>query len=433
MAQTVRIPDVLPAAAGDRSTASMAALFELVLGTRLTFADRLDPEVLARATRSVLDAEPVLGCHFRDRSCREWQRCENLDAIVPFSIADSSDPATDAASFHDEPFGEREPRLAVRLLRSADRDDLVIRLDHRVGDGWSAKHITYVLADAYSRLLADPGYRPEPDLTPRPGHVDLWAALSPAQREAGANPPRPAAARWRKPLSAGRGTGLEVRTSTIAPAELSAIRAYGSDRGATINDMLVTALLRALVRMFPPGKDNRLGISISADLRRFTDDPKFERICTLANPQTIGVPYDASDAFDALLSKVATETQRQKAMLWGARMYANPEIPLGYYLARAIWRVYVAMFAPMKVIPPVVMNIGVLDESRLRFGEAVPVGAYVQGSFGQVPTLGFTISTYRDALTVWVGARRQDVDPAINDRVLAGMRDELSVATAPAG
>ncbi len=53
--------------------------------------------------------------------------------------------------------------------------------------------------------------------------------------------------------------------------------------------MLLTALLRSLVPMFPAGKDGLLGASISADLRPFVDDPRFERICTLASPMTIGV------------------------------------------------------------------------------------------------------------------------------------------------
>ena len=81
-------------------------------------------------------------------------------------------------------------------------------------------------------------------------------------------------------------------------------------------------------------------------------------------------------------------------------------------------------------MPPVVMNIGVLDEGRLSFGDITPVAAHILGSFGRTPGFGVTMSTYRDTLTVWLGAHQEDVDPAINERVLAGMDEELAAALA---
>ena len=217
---------------------------------------------------------------------------------MPFSVAETTNPHDDAVAFHDEPFDETGPRVAVRLLRSEDADDVCIRLDHIAGDGWSTKMLAYLLAEAYSRVLDNPGYAPEPNLEPRPGHADLWAALTPEQRDAAKNGPGMAMPRWRKPVSAGPGSGLAAHELTLEPQRLSAIREHGRAHGATLNDMLVTALLRSLVKMFPAGKDGLLGASISADLRPFVDDPRFERICTLASPMTIGVGYVEGDSFD---------------------------------------------------------------------------------------------------------------------------------------
>ena len=84
--------------------------------------------------------------------------------------------------------------------------------------------------------------------------------------------------------------------------------------------MLVTALLRSMVRLFPAGKDGMLGASISADLRPYVEGPAFERICTLAAPMTIGVPYSASDTFDDTLGRVSTTTRAHKESLWGGNL-----------------------------------------------------------------------------------------------------------------
>ena len=172
------IPQRLPTAAGDRSTLALSALLNTVLGCRLTFGTRLDENVLRRATRLVLDAEPHLGCHLRESlTTAEWERCETLDARVPFAVVETTNPHDDAVAFHDEPFGETGPRVAVRLLRSGDADDVCIRLDHIAGDGWSTKMLAYLLAQTYTRVLADPDFVPEPNLS-----ADANARLEPALR-----------------------------------------------------------------------------------------------------------------------------------------------------------------------------------------------------------------------------------------------------------
>ena len=288
--------------------------------------------------------------------------------------------------------------------------------------------LAYLLAETYTRVLADPGYAPVPNLEPRPSHADLWAALTPEQRDAAKNGPGMATPRWRKPVSAGPGSGLAARELTIEPQRLAAVRAYGRAHDATVNDMLVTALLRSLAQMFPAGKDRLLGASISADLRPFVDDPRFERVCTLASPMTIGVAYDGNDTFDVTLGRVVATTRAHKESLWGGNLYGGIELP--YRIARGIWRAYRGIFGKSGTMPPVVMNIGVLDEGRLSFGGIAPVAAHILGSFGRTPGFGVTMSTYRDTLTVWLGAHQEDVDPAINERVLAGMDEELAAALA---
>ena len=247
------IPSRIPVASGDLSTAMLRGMGYLVLGSRLTFDDRLDVAVLSRAVRLMLDAEPVLGCWFKERLLNaHWQRCADLDSSAYASAVDSQDPDVDAERFHGEPFPAQGPRLAVRLLRSAAHDDLCLKVDHLVADGWATKNLTYMLADYYSRLLEDPSFTPTPDLTPRPSGGDLWAMLTPEQRAAASRAEmRPAPPKWRIPVSRGSGSALHIRRLTLDPCELASLKAYGKARGATVSDMLLTALLRSFAHLAP--------------------------------------------------------------------------------------------------------------------------------------------------------------------------------------
>ena len=263
-----------PATSGDIMAKSMEPMMEMVLGSRLTFDERLDPELLARASRLLLDLEPVLGCWWDEKSRgADWVRCTGLDERAVFSMADSEDPDRDFAAFHGTPFEPHGPRLAVLLLRSRDHDDLCVRFDHVAGDGWSAKEVTHLLADVYSRLFDDPGYVPPPRTSPRPDHADVWNALTEEQRQMAANPPSMTnMSQWRMKARPGSKDGLAVRTLTLSPERVVALRAYAHARGGTVNDALISALIRAVESNNPQRPGLKPGVSISADTRRFAGE-----------------------------------------------------------------------------------------------------------------------------------------------------------------
>ena len=391
----------------------------------MTFERRLDADVLARAVRLVLDAEPVLGCSLKERLLGgEWERCADLDASVPFSVVVTGDTDRNCADFHAEGFEAGGPRLAVRLLRSPYGDDLCLKVDHLVADGRAAKELTCLLAEVYTRLLADPSYVPQPNLAPRPTFEDLWAALTAEQRDAATRgATRMATPRWRMALVRGTGSGFDVGTLTVFPTGLAAIKDYGRDRGATVNDMLVTGLLRSLARRFPPAEGIPLAATITADVRRFAEDVRFQRACNLSSPHTIEIGQEAGDTFDDTLQRVIGAMRAWKDGLCGAATLCGPNLP--HPVMRALLSAFGRYAGRRGMVPPCVMNIGILDETRMAFGAARPVAAHILGPVPKGPGFAATVSTYRDTLTVWMGFHEEDLDPRLVECALRGMDEEL--------
>ncbi|MDZ4169927.1 MAG: hypothetical protein U1E26_09790 [Coriobacteriia bacterium] len=424
--QPVDIPSRIPVASGDLSTAMIRPLGYLVLGCRLTFDERLDAAVLSRAVRLLLDAEPVLGCWFKEGfSGAEWERCANLDDSLYFSVVDTRDIEEDAAAFHGEAFDEHGPRLAVRLLRTEAHDEVCLRLDHIVADGWATKELAYTLADTYSRLLLDRAYSIPPNLTPRPSGGDLWNAMSDDQREAAnRGSVRPAANKWKMPLPAGTGSDLSVRRLTLGPEQFAAVKDYGDARGATVTEMLLTALMRSLARVYPPDTGVPFTPSITSNARQYTDEASIMRMCVLAGSSTPVIVHQRDDDFAAALGRVTEGVRPCRESLWGAKFLAKPV--RFYRLIQAIMTLLLRSMYRSGTAAPIVMNIGVMDEARLAFGDALPIAAHMTGSIPKGPGFGATISTYRDTLTVWMGNYEHHVDPALVERVLQGMGEELS-------
>jgi NRPS condensation-like uncharacterized protein len=424
----------MPAAGGDIATAALGAMMEMTLGVRLTFAERLDPGVLARATRLLLDLEPVLGCWY-DEGLRgaEWVRCSDLDEAACFAVVESEDPDHEAVDFHATSFDPRGPRLAVLLVRGPERDDLCVRFDHVAGDGWSAKEVAHLLAETYSRLLEDPSHAPPPRTAPRPTHGDVWRALTDEQRAAAAPERIPPFGRskWRMKLWPGSGMGLVVRTLTLEAERVAAIRAHAHERGATVNEALVAAFVRSAADLCPPKPGVRPGVSVSADTRRLVERGGFDRITGLATTQTVMMDYTHGESFDETLRHVADGTAPHRACLWGVGgPLAAGKRPSPFLLRVLTW--FIAyMMRTIDAAALVTMNVGPFDERRLRFGRAIPKTAIASGPIARFAGFAAMISSYLDALTIWTAGRRELIDPALLERMLEGIDRELPAVAPP--
>jgi len=397
-------------------------MFDMTLGSRLTFADRLDPDVLSRAVRLLLDLEPVLGCWYHETlRGAEWVRCSEAD--VPFRVVESNDLDRDAAAFHAVPFDRRGPRLAALLLRSAQHDELCVRFDHVAGDGWSAKEVTHLLAETYTRLLEHPDHVPAPRLASRPTYADVWNAMSEEQRAAAARPMPLATSKWRMKSYAGTGSAFTARSLVLSVDRVSALRAYAHERGATVNEALVAALVRSVASIFPPQPGVKPGVSISADPRRFAQERTLDRICGLATTQTVLIDYRHGESLDETLQHVIEGVQPHRDSLWNIGSTGKSTPPP--VVLRAIFGLMIGSLRLLKGAALVTMNWGPFDEERLAFGETRPVAVVALGPIPRFPGFAVTITSYRDALTLSMGFREKYISAELIERCLDGIDEQL--------
>jgi len=434
-----QIPDRLPASGGDIASAAMQPMLEMVLGSRLTFTERLDPGTLARAVRLLLDLEPVLGCWLDEGPLdAAWVRCPDLGTSAPFSVVESDEPDRDAAAFHSTPFGPKAPRLAAVLLRSRDHDDLCVRFDHVAGDGWSGKEVTHLLAETYTRLQGDPDYVPPSRLARRPTHADVWEALSDQQRAAAADVPKMAFSNWSIKLEHASARSLAVRSLTLSPERVAAIREHAHARGATVNEALVAAFVRSVASISRPNEGARPGVSVSADARRFAPGAHLDRICNIATTQTVLMDYRHGETFDETLQHVVDGVKPWRECLWSIGSSfgheASDSRPPKPVVLRTMFGFLTAIMRVSHAAALVTMNVGALDEERIAFGSARPSRAVVTGPIPRFSGFATTISSYRGAVTLWMGFRENRTSPGLVERCLTGIDEQLGsvVQAAPA-
>lgn len=424
-------PSRIPATANDAAT-HVARLFgqHMELGCRLTFDGRLDPRILSRAVRLSLDAEPVLSCALRTGVFRVWwERLEDLDGVLPFSVATTTDPERDAVAHMtaaiDSTVG---PQAAVHLLQTESGDEVVVSMSHDATDGQGVKQYAYLLADLYTRLSNDPAYAPSPPAAPRPSAADVWDALTPAQRRDASKTPPMTMPNWIVPAKAISGRGRTLRELRLPSERFRAIKAYGDARGASINALTLTAFFRALVRSFSPPAGQPMSLPFTAEHRRYLREQGDVPMTNLAISLWLGVPHIEDEPFDGTLARVAEQLDAWRDALWGVKSLAQAAgvARMGYTPMRLMMGAVSAMSAKSGKTSPVFTNIGVLDEDRLDFGGLIPVSARLSGPAAFGASLVPTISTYLDTLTVSMGFCEADIDPGVIEQVLHHIDEELA-------
>ena len=426
----IAIPDRFPATGTDAAVSITRAVTLHRIGLRLDFDGHLDPERMARAARLSLDAEPILGCSFRTDSFKPyWLRIPDLDATRSFSITETADPTSCVSAFQAEEIDDAGPQAAVALFRSPDADVLGIKISHVVSDGHAAKQYAYLLADIYSRLGVEAAYLPEPNLRGRPSGRDVWGNLTEEQRRDAKKAKSWASPTWTIPANGGDGSGLTYLTTSVDPERFAALKSYGRQRGATVNDMMLAAVFRACVEEFDPPTGIPLSLMCTADLRRYLPDAEHLPISNISISGSLDIERVDGETFDETLGRVRSSMDAWAKTCFGAGPSANAEklTALGYRAMKAVMHGLFRMAGGSGKTYPWFTNIGVIDDGRLSFDGCKPVSGHMFGPAAVGASIVPVVSTYRDTLTVCNGFCAQDFDSAIVGRVLRATENEIDV------
>jgi len=360
----------------------------------------LDPDRLRDAVTAMLADEPRAGARRRDRSWWHrgyaWEFPPQAD-VDPVSTARwRTEAGLDMARTRflaAAPPLDRSPPFRLLLAHGPGRDSLILNAHHAAFDGRSCLRLLRLIADRYGA-----GRPAEPDRT------DLFRALAgspdqpqpPDQRSSGTPPPasqlpgnhgpgwrfRPPGWRFRPPAG---------RTARIASRHASGRQprrapGYGfvllgwpgvptapqrqNEPRVTVNDLLIAALIRAIMRWNASAhrQPGRVRISMPVDVRppgRGDELGNLSRLCAVAAD-----PLSTA----ALTAVVASQTRRsrdQAGPLVSPAQAAVARAPLPAPVKRRIVRLAVRCLGRLECDTSLLSNLGNITDAP-RFGVLAP-------------------------------------------------------------
>ena len=192
------------------------------------------------------------------------------------------------------------------------------------------------------------------------------------------------------------------------------------DRGATVNDMLMTAYIRAL---FHATGCRTIALSCPVDLRRYLHPGQECGICNLTGNYFCKAELDAGEPFDVTLASVSEQMKAQKKENSCLRGPMKMDI-LFHILPFRLFRRRFYQTSPVPFTS--YSNLGIFEKERFRF-EGLEVKEVIFGTAVKyVPYFQVSVATFGDCCTLTSSTHGTEQDRKIIGDLLADMEKELA-------
>ncbi len=214
-----------------------------------------------------------------------------------------------------------------------------------------------------------------------------------------------------------------IRTRSLSPDSLAALKQYAHARHATVNDVLLTAYARALAKATG---ESHVSLPCPVDLRKYLDEGDSLSICNLTTNYVVTVDVLNDTPFAETLHVVSSQISEQKASNACLKSvllveFAFRWIPFGFMKR---------LFPKLFTIPVTsYTNLGMLDAEHLRFGAARVTSALLTGAVKYSPYFQISVSSLEQTLTLSCNLYGTAGDGESADTMLESVVSELTAVT----
>ncbi|EPR12295.1 condensation domain-containing protein [Ruminiclostridium papyrosolvens] len=398
---------------------------------------RLDFDKLSKAVGLSFDVEPVFGSRFVKSTHPYWKRINDIDCVEFCTFEETDNPDEAIQKFLDIPLDlDRGPMAKVRLIRSGSSETLCMKASHVCCDAAGAKEYFLLLADIYSQIdKENSDYTPVQSIRDKNDQIRLFKALDIDVSHANSLKSKIGLPLWNFPWRNNRIGATRFVVCKLPNGQLEKMKNYSKARGATINDLILTALYRVMFEISKPPCNVPMDIPITLDLRRYLPDQKAEAIRNFAGGYVTTIARKKHESFSETLSRVMATTKKLKDghpgienAIWAERVENMNFCKFISYYKASSQIVDMASNNPFYVTNKcgiVLANLGFVSKSPIKFGKHNVTDAYIIPPLVRAPGILLVASTYNGIITLSVGYYKPSVHRSVMEKLLEKIKDEL--------
>ncbi|WP_124067164.1 VTT domain-containing protein [Clostridium sp. E02] len=345
----------------------------------LHFDRRIDIERLKYAVQQTLSTVPQILCSY-DLKKGKW--VDRGHTIEDLFVDNNSD------------FGDdwcwnllTETQLKIHVCHKEIHDILTIGISHILCDGAGFTQYLYLLANYYNNNDSQKDILNQRDLKPILEKINIKTSLC-------------------KVISYGEVKELPFDKSgnipyclikTIEKQEFLAIQRKTKALNCTVNDLLLTAYARTIVKFL---KTESITLNCPINLRRFGKRELQEEALTIANMTGIyklHIIIKPSECFETTLLKIHSQMEQLK---FNNSCFNG--IPLLHFLYNKVPIFILNIFGKKlyKIFPISFTNFGVIDCNKLVFDGTKLNKCFLTGTYRISPDFQVSVSTYQNTCTL---------------------------------
>jgi NRPS condensation-like uncharacterized protein len=239
---------------------------------------------------------------------------------------------------------------------------------------------------------------------------------------------------WSFPWEKGGSNTACVSFCRLPYGQLDAISKYAKSKGATVNDLILTAFYRAMLEMGQPIYGLPMEILTTVDLRRYLPDHKTQAIRNFSGSVSTKLSMSFNEPFAETLQRTAYIMKEVKKNYPGLQSAIGLERieklkyrdTLAYYQAspEAKKTNYCPLYNGDRCVPTL-SNLGYLSKSLIKLGSSTIVDAYIVPPVVRAPGLLLMASSYNSVLTLAIGYYKHTVSKENIEKLLNKIKDEL--------
>lgn len=387
-------------------------------------------ERLERTLHAVAFIDPILSCRFVETGVLKgyWECREDLAEVCLCELIETDDPEETIKRFiTDLALPEDAPLYKACLVRSTVSDTFCLRVDHRLADGGGTKAIVNRIAEIYRKLTADPSLSLGPSFgrfrkRTVMGLLNYHGPVHNSKRQAPSLHPSP----FTIPKTGACNANAVYALRIINPDDFIFLKTYGKAHGATVNDLILTALVRALQPFSKTPSGEVFAIQVSSDFRSRLPQEIPDPICNLFGAHFPALCYHRDEPFDATLATVTQAMAELRRSFTLEEAIHDERFFMDFIRQRAREFGWPLSWGRDGFTHIILSNFTTQDESRLDFG--VPIHDALQlGTISLGNEFMLCASTFRNQLTLSHGYCRSDVDPAVVEGIMDRVVHELKM------
>jgi NRPS condensation-like uncharacterized protein len=291
------------------------------------------------------------------------------------------------------------PQVKVCYLGSGHHN-VALTMNHMVGDAAGFKEYLYFLCEIYTRIIADPGYRPVAIAGDRSlrGVLDRFGIGIKLKSMLSQSKENNRSGDHRFPLREGGDARPFILTRKLGQERLEAIKGYCLVRGATLNDAALTAYYRCLFRRLAISSGTELRIPVMVDMRRYLGETgRFDALSNLSSTVITRLEYRPEEGFADTLGRVKAVMDEKKVGDIGLNGFIKLNLVYKIFPNRIANRL---LRSSLKNPLICMTNVGILDSARISFGDLRPRDVFMCGSIKYKPHFQLAMSSYNGELTL---------------------------------